>query len=392
MSSTLMLLRLQQEHIGIEFRQHRGVVLEETAPAFKWEAISSLASVEDFEATLLSPSRQGASTFLPEGDHLAVLSLGNVGLLHAGAKNATENSVSGTGYVGIGRGSHIHLDGCDRDSCVLGMQRVPLFRRPSHRVPRGATCFRVMVGPTAEELQPMASSSRPLLCMRAQRISAVLPVNDKGNTTVYLVWDPSVPRGGESTGGQDTGDRAASDSAQYNAALMPAFTCVAALTLPDLQVRAMAGVDWAATAVYDSASASIITIGHTATSGTLVAHSLDPLTLRPKRRYRLPLSTAWSVQLPGVSDGFLLLLGAEPPFTGTAFAIDLGAEQVYMLSPPEGESDPPVRMRLPKSKHVEELVNGGAMGLLSPSLTAEDGPCNIVAGPSHVEHDEGAAV
>merc|ERR1712224_544075 len=97
-------------------------------------------------------------------------------------------------------------------------------------------------------------------------------------------------------------------------------------------------------------------------SQVMLINQLDEETLTPRWTYRLPLTVAWLLRTPRLSNGYLNLIGAEDPFTGTMFTIDLMHAEVYQQPPPSPEAGEkkPLRRKLPRAMVVERVVKRGA--------------------------------
>jgi len=247
----------------------------------------------------------------------------------------------------------------------------------------------LIAGSSASNLNPVSASKgvRPLLCLRSRRLSSVIPViGEAGDARLYVIWDPTrLDRSSTLAPSTEPEIHDVDTNSDLELGLQKSvglkslpFTCVAQLSLPSLSVKAVSAVDRAATALFDTASQSLVTVGFSL-GGTLVLHVLNATSLLPQMRYRLPVSTSWVVQAPNISDGFVLLVGSEEPSFGTVFGIDLQQKQVYEVRAPSPGHSRPRRQRLPKSLHVERLIAGGAANTFSEALTLPDGPCSITA-------------
>jgi hypothetical protein len=98
-------------------------------------------------------------------------------------------------------------------------------------------------------------------------------------------------------------------------------------------------VDSAMALFFDTGSQSLVTLGYVGPD-TLKVTQLDPVTLMVQCIYQLELASAWVLNAPRLSDGFLVLIGADEPFVGTVFTIDLRRKEVYEQEPPTDESKP----------------------------------------------------
>lgn len=164
------------------------------------------------------------------------------------------------------------------------------------------------------------------------------------------------------------------------------FSCIAVLGFPGMRAGAVNAVGWATSMLFDEPSSSVLAIGFqtehrlddelTPISRPMITISaFDAATLRPRMRYRLPLSTAWLLRSPTVSDGFLLFIGSEQPFVGASFVVDLRSNEVLAQDAPTAPGLPSRRrQRLPSKFFVEPPSEGGfwADGTGPPS---GKGPC-----------------
>jgi hypothetical protein len=130
--------------------------------------------------------------------------------------------------------------------------------------------------------------------------------------------------------------------------------CVAVMQPPDLRISVSILVGSASTVLYDQGSNLFVAVGYSSVQ-TIVVSVYDPTLLKPLHRYRLPLEVAWLLRSPRVSDGFLLFVGAQEPFLGTVFTINLKEKQVYEQDPPTpgNHHQRPRRRRLPRSMVLE---------------------------------------
>jgi hypothetical protein len=135
-----------------------------------------------------------------------------------------------------------------------------------------------------------------------------------------------------------------------------------------MQITASIMVNSASTVLYDRSSNLFISVGYSSVQ-TLLVIAFDPNSLKALWRYRLPLEVAWLLRSPRVSDGFLLFVGAQEPFLGTVFTVDLKQRQVYEQDPPTmgGNRRRPRRRRLPRAMVLESAENSKSSG---PSLSS----------------------
>jgi len=178
-------------------------------------------------------------------------------------------------------------------------------------------------------LAPLLGNVSNVLCVRANRIHAVAPTA-AANGTIVVAWDPL----------------SASRTSQW---VLRRAMCLAALSPADMRVGPTRLVDAGTTVLFDKGSASIIIVSFSATQ-MLIVHQLDSVTLETRCRYRMPVTAAWLLRAPRLSDGYLLFVGAEEPFVGATFTIDLKSSEVYEQDPPvNGGGRMPRRRRLPKA-------------------------------------------
>lgn len=266
--------------------------------------------------------------------------------------------------------------------CYVGVQRIPPSAMPRREEPWASACHRFVAGTSLSSMRPLVSHSNHsggLLCTRSKNVHAAVATDANG--TVALAWDPPFgrPRG--------TSDSTPVAGMSGSFSRMP-FSCLATVSFPKMDIIAVAAIDWASTVLSDDASQSVITVGFSGTQ-TLVVNVYDTATLKPRWRYRLPLSVAWLLRAPRVSDGYLLFVGSEQPFIGTIFVVDLRNSEVYEQDPPPAANGRrrPRRRRLPRAMFVERISSNSASSNLrqprpsgSPPL-ASGQPTSGSAGP-----------
>jgi len=347
--SCLLVLRVQQDRYA-EILRWRGGVPD--MGRFPWEDHGLASGSDAFEATFLSPVMRKASTFLraPQEASMVITGLTKAVLSRpiAGEGSASVAASAGSsssssmlpGFVtAVTESSLLPSRAClsNTTSCFVGTQRARSVAASHGLLPGSSACHRVVVGGSIRTMRPLvgANGSVRLLCIRSEFIEAVVPTAVNG--TFILSWEPQ-PASGEK--------------------LLSSISCLAAVALPDMRVKQVVAVERVSTVLYDRGSASLVTISYTLKDSQLIAMALDPVTLLTRWKYRLPLSVAWLLRAPRVSDGFLLFVGSEDPFLGSIFTIDLVNSQVYEQdAPSSGTRRPPQRRRLPREMVAECYPN-----------------------------------
>eukprot|EP00931_Biecheleriopsis_adriatica_P080637 TRINITY_DN53998_c0_g1_i1.p1 TRINITY_DN53998_c0_g1~~TRINITY_DN53998_c0_g1_i1.p1 ORF type:complete len:459 (-),score=82.72 TRINITY_DN53998_c0_g1_i1:59-1354(-) len=372
--STLLVLHVQRDRYADSLHWHGGIA-DHGAP-LPWEVQALVASNDSYEAAFLAPSLLRASTFVQAaGSPLAVN-----GFTHnvfsgdgfrqtsqqgEGGQDATEHRAPGGPTPGVSSvviGAQLLSEACGERGCFAGVQRAMNKASSVRQLPGASTCHRFVTGDSLSSLRPV-SQGGGLLCLRSKRIYAALAVLTGNRSQAVVAWDPS--KGGVRIG---TSGRP--------------YSCLARVAFPSMQFISSIPVDFASTVLYDRATSSIITLGFSAGVQNIVADQYDAATFKPMLRYSLPISVAWFLHAPKMSDGFLLFLGSEPPFVGCIFAIDLRRQMLYQQDPPAGpHMQRPRRWVLPYNKFVERLPSSdvlsasdsqAAMGHLGVSVAS---PC-----------------
>uniref|UniRef100_A0A7S1WRR4 Uncharacterized protein n=1 Tax=Alexandrium catenella TaxID=2925 RepID=A0A7S1WRR4_ALECA len=371
--SSLLVLRVQQDRYA-EVVPYHGAKPDDRK--FPWELQTLVSANSSFDATFLAlPPPPGpirsASTFLRSQTDPAVLitGAGSVASANGGEREASGGGEALDGLTALVTGRVSKLPAaCSSSSggpCYVGVQRDP----PAPRLRGNSSCFRFLAGASSSSLRPLAErgGSQPgRFCLGSTRVRLRAAAAGT-NGTVAVSWDIASSRPGVGHLGK-------------------ALTCIAVLGFPGMHAGPVNAVGWASTVLFDEATSSVITIGFLsehrlgdvlAPMGRplLTVSAFDAATLRPRMRYRLPLSTAWLLRSPHVSDGFLLFIGSEQPFIGASFVIDLRSAQVFAQDPPPAPGLPGRRrQRLPSKLFVEPPAAGGgwADGTGPPSPR---GPC-----------------
>lgn len=402
--STLLVMRVQQDKYAEAARWHGGV-LDNTGP-FPWEVEALVGKNDSFQATFLAPVLRRASTFMqpsqansamiitglgrtPAG-HDGVLSAQQAGSseallpeLSAVIPDASLAGLSGACLLG-NRSGHAVVG---RAVCYVALQRVV---EPSESPLSNAselTCHRFVSGSSLASLERLPSRTpadrwthpgkERHLCVRSPRIHSAMPTFV--SSSVVLAWDPVISR--------------EEQQVMMREGRQKPVTCLAAVEFPSLWSGPAIAVDLASTVFADKASSSVISVGYSA-SQTLVVEQFNAATLELRWRYRLPVTVAWLLHTSRVSDGYLLFVGAEQPYVGTTFAVDLKTADVYEQDPlPAAASRrAPKRRRLPRDPFVE-AGSGAAPTAASPAAALQAHPslCTLTTSPPHTAAPEGAA-
>ena len=191
-----------------------------------------------------------------------------------------------------------------RSSGQPGLHR----RRDSDRADRVSTaCHRFVAGHTVASLAPLAGA----LCVKSSQIYAAMATATGNRSDVVLAWDPRDSRA----------------NSRPN-------SCLALVSFPSMQVMGSLAVDLASAVLHDKVTGSIIMLSFSP-SQTIVADQYHAATLKPMLRYSIPISVAWLLHAPKMSDGYLLFLGSEAPFVGSIFAVDLRRQLIYQQGLPK---------------------------------------------------------
>mmetsp|Transcript_77351 Transcript_77351/g.125236 ORF Transcript_77351/g.125236 Transcript_77351/m.125236 type:complete len:439 (+) Transcript_77351:157-1473(+) len=371
MLSTLMILHVQKDRYVEALRWRTGIPDE--GPPLPWESQALVSGNDTFQATFLAPSMRRASSFvqLPSNSPLVITGLlqrvfagdsSNPGSVMAPAPPA------GVTAVVVGTEQFALTQACPGSAwaaCHAGVQRAEESSVPVRQLPGASTCHRFLTGTSLSSLAAPLGSFRGLLCTRSTSIHSAVATSatSSENSTVVLAWEA------RSGSAQDSGRP---------------VSCLASVSFPSMRLIRSVPVDFAASVHFDRATQSLITVGFSSAQ-TILVDQFDAKTLKPQLRYALPLSVAWLLHAPRVSDGFLLFLGSEVPFVGTIFAINLKKSLLYQQDPPVG-SRKPRRWVLPADKFVERLPDNsvlssgtGKNAFLGQKGITGDGPCAAVS-------------
>lgn len=320
--SCLLLLHMQQDRYNEVARWRTGGVLDDGQP-FPWELQAFTRENDTFEATLLAPIFRRASTFLHSRTDNAMVVTGLTGA--PSATNGERDAI----FSGAFSLPPLFCGGNDTLPCFAALRPAANSDSSSE-----LECFSFAFGTSAQNLQappPGANSGSDAVCLKSKQVSAIVPGHVNG--TVVMVWDAPSPKG--------------SNTKQ--------MSCIATLGLwPEIHIGPARVMERAKALLYDRKTSSVAVIGYSAAQmQTLEVYQLDASTLRPRWKYRLPLSVAWLLRDSRVSAGFLVFVGSEETFFGSTFTIDLEGAQVYEQDPPTS-SRKPRRRRLPRMMVLEQ--------------------------------------
>lgn len=357
--SCLLVLRVQQDRYA-EVVHWRGGVPDMGNP-FPWELHPLVAGDDKFESTFLSPILRKASTFLKSPAEASMLISGLPRTVVTGGHGSTSKSGASQmlGISAVTSSADFPPPIClgNGSTCYMGLQRttnVPVRARlqllsgsDGAQYEQKLACHRFLAGGSPMAMRPFPADSNrsQLLCMRSTRIQALVPTRSNGSTIVAWEYMPLM-------------------QTRQPRLLKSSPACVAAMSPGDLRISASMLVGSASTVLYDQGTNLFITIGYSSVQ-TLIVNVFEPETLKPLLKYRLPLEVAWLLRAR-LSDGFLLFVGAQEPFLGTVFTIDLKQKQVFEQDPPAVGSvhtRRPRRRRLPRSMVLEMAPDGSASGL-----------------------------
>jgi hypothetical protein len=285
-----------------------------------------------------------------------------------------------TGVSALSSSAHFPPPTClaNSSSCYLGLQRVASMGLNKLTAAWGFDmvhfeCHRFLAGSSLQAMRPLykdANRSR-LLCVKSPLIQAVVPMYENGTTVVAWEYRPEALQ---------------SMQEHREQVLKSSPACLALMSLPDMRISSSVLVHSVATVLYDQATNLLITVGFSSMQ-SIVVNAYDPLTLKSLWRCRLPLEVAWMLRAPRVSDGFLLFVGAQEPFLGTVFTIDLKQKQVYEQDPPTTGNGRrrPRRRRLPRGMVLQSAPDDD----IEPGLHAR---CPAVAMPDKRNLLKGSSV
>jgi len=354
--SSLLVLRVQQDRYA-DVVPYRGAKPDDRR--FPWEVQPLVSANSSFDATFIAlPNlhfglKRSSSTFLRSQMDPSVIITGTGHVDSAGSeRREAEQPLDTIAAMLTGSVSKLPAACAPGAPCYVGLQRDP----PAPHLRGNSSCYRFLAGSSAASLRPLGShpgKQQPgRLCMRSTRLQ-VHSAAVANNSTVVVAWDERGKRPGASRREK-------------------VFSCMAVLGFPGMSVRAVNDVGWASTVLFDEATSSVVAIGFVSEhrvgdvlapigQPVLTVSTFDVATLRPRMRFRLPLSTAWLLRAPKVSDGLLLFIGSEQPFIAASFVVDLQTAEVFAQDPPLQPGQPGRRrQRLPSKLFVEAPGDEGA--------------------------------
>ena len=288
-------------------------------PPLAWEVQPIVLSNDTYEATFLAPSLRRASTFvkLESGAPMAVNGLAStvfsddnfqINTTASTAKGPPQLS-SGVGSLVVGSSALRACHGHGAAPCLVAVQRAAGLA-PKEGLGQGGqgltACHRFVAGHTVASLAPLTGA----LCVKSSQIYAAMATATGNRSDVVLAWDPRDSRA----------------NSRPN-------SCLALVSFPSMQVMGSLAVDLASAVLHDKVTGSIIMLSFSP-SQTIVADQYHAATLKPMLRYSIPISVAWLLHAPKMSDGYLLFLGSEAPFVGSIFAVDLRRQLIYQQDSP----------------------------------------------------------
>jgi len=365
--SSFMLLRVQEDHHSA-LGWHGGA--PDTAGPFPWEKGGVMLSRNStYLTTFLSPAMRRASTFeqpLAFSDGLVVTDTQSDS--PGAVKHAAASQYGASGYDQVSEiaavlrytsplpactlasGPPSSLRGNEgtagtpagttspkaaRDShCYVALQQLASEELGS-KASNTSSCFRFVAGESLTSLKPPRSAS-DVGCMRTRRIRAA--VNSASSSHAVLAWDPN-PNHPQTV--------ALDKLFRHRSA-----TCLALVEYPTMRSISVAVSDMSVVVLFDRKSASVVTVGYTG-GNSLMLQQYDARSLKLKYRYRLQLSVGWLFQSPENSDGYIIFIGAEEPFVGMTFIVDLVASELYEQDPPSSSGRRYPRRHLPRSNFVD---------------------------------------
>lgn len=329
------------------------------AVTFPWDLNLLAVANDTFEATFLwaeedtSAGRPSNFLHLPQlGPGMVVVGAGNVVLPGHGpgaslsptasvvattSASATPAGLSGLEALTSAPGSP-DLPGCGREAgrpgCFVGVQKT--------RSRNGSTCHRFVSGSVPHNMRHLhdGHSNRSAFCVHSKQVKAVVPT--RGGSAV-ITWS-------------DT---------RFLSKRPDRSTCVAVMDLlPDMRMRRVFRASSVSTILFDNSSSSLITIGFSAPQ-VMVVVQYDAMLLELVSTYTLPLSVAWLLREPRLTDGVLLFLGPEESLVSTTFIVDLVNFEVYQEEPPlvGSRKQKPVRRRMP---HVVQRFDASPASDIAP--------------------------
>ncbi|CAE7253878.1 unnamed protein product, partial [Symbiodinium necroappetens] len=319
--SILLILHVQRDRYIEALRWHGGIM--DHGPPLAWEVQPIVLANDTYEATFLAPSLRRASTFvkLESGAPMAVNGLASTVFSDENFQiNTTAWTEKGPRppHLSSGVGSLVVGSAALRGACQgdLGAPCLVAVQRAIGLAPKegqGLTaCHRFVAGHTVASLAPLTGA----LCVKSSQIYAAMATATANRSDVVLAWDPRDSRA----------------NSRPN-------SCLALVSFPSMQVMGSLAVDLASAVLHDKVTGSIIMLSFSP-SQTIVADQYHAATLKPMLRYSIPISVAWLLHAPKMSDGYLLFLGSEAPFVGSIFAVDLRRQLIYQQDSPQPDLKP----------------------------------------------------
>lgn len=329
------MVRVQQDHYAEAMRRTGGWI-EDTGAPFPWELQALVANNDTFESTYLSPMIRRVSTFVhSKGEKLVIPGLPHV--VTPVVKGHGVSPILPTDVVALGSGFSWPSPDCNAGggSCFVALQRLPA------NFAKAGTCHRIVAGSALSSLREVVgtgNSSSQVLCVDGSRVHSLVPAGALGASVV--AWDP--PQAKVNLGMAET-------SAQVQTWNQQQLTCLRGVGLDTLQVGPSVLVDGVALMLYDAASKTVVTIGFATASQLLTVRQYDPVTLAAQQTHTLPLTTAWLLNAARLTDGYVVFIGAEDPFFGFVFTVDLRFGNLYQTEPPApGGGKRPKRRKFPR--------------------------------------------
>lgn len=251
------------------------------------------------------------------------------------------------------------LPGCgDEAGCFLGVQKLRAAEQSGSS--SLITCHRFVSGLAPSSMHHVhdGAHNRSAFCIVSKQVKTVVPI---GSGRALIAWRDQ---------------RLLSQRPDRS-------TCLAVVGLfPDTFVKHVFRATSVSTVLFDNRSSSIVTVGFFGPQAMAVVQ-YDAVQLQPLRLYTLPLSVAWLVREPRLTDGTLLFMGSEDPPLSSTFIIDLKKFEVYLQDlPAGGKGEKPVRRRMP---HVVKRLDeqpGTDAGAQAPGVWAASGQRGVAtAGP-----------
>lgn len=325
--SFFMFLRVQQERYTETLQRPGGV--PDAGKPFLWESAPFIRRNETFEATFLHPLDPQSGSFSQiDSEHGTILSGPAPVLMHHDGHGIRHEPLADhkLKITALTFTSPLTFGGCPPNSstCYIASKRSEAMQSGS--------CHRFLMGSSVATLREFSQGNRTKFCLKSSRIASLVPDADSGS--IYMNWQP---RG----------------RARF-------LSCLAKMSLTSFEVTPVATMELAYAVFKDDLTGFIIAVGYSAVR-TVIVRVLQAETLRLRWKFRLPLSVGWLIRSKS-SAGYVVFLGSQEPFLGTAFVVDLKLAHVYQQEPPSivgGRLFP--RRRLPSAmvlEHPDPTENG----------------------------------